>query len=355
MVLLLTNEDVVDLLAMRDCLPAMEAAFRELGEGQAVSRPRSDLIVPQDSAGRHYQLKTWDAALPGQGLAAMRITSNMMAEMESGGQRRLQAVPLAPDESYVGMVLLFSLETLELIGILQDARIQVMRAGATFGLAAKYLARSDARTVGLIGSGQQAREQLRAISLVRSLQSVRVFSPTQANRERFAREMSGELGVEIRALDDPRDVVRGADIVATTTTSLDTVLPGAWLEPGQHVSSITGTELDDEGRDRASFIVLQSAEKTLLWMPAAQQDRPMGRKGSERRVDPERLVLLPDIVCGRHPGRTSAEQITLFGGVNSFGPGTAYAAVGAVALRRARERGLGHEIPGEWFRQKEPS
>src|SRR5690348_10873952 len=141
MPLVISNDEVIRILTMEDCLTAVERAFLELGEGDAASRPRSELIVPQPESGRHYLLKTWDAALPSIGLAATRLTSNMMQRGASGSSQRLDPVPLAGGGSgYVGLILLFEMQTLELVAIIQDARLQVMRAGATYGLAAKYLA-----------------------------------------------------------------------------------------------------------------------------------------------------------------------------------------------------------------------
>jgi alanine dehydrogenase len=300
-------------------------------------------------------LKTFDAALPEVGLSVVRLTSSML--QESSQDERVQSLPLGPRGTYVGLVLLFSIQTTELVGIIHDARISALRAGATRGVAAKYLARHDARVAGLFGSGQQAREQLTAVALVRKLERVNVFSPTKKNRERFAQEMSARLAIEIRAVEDPRDVVVGADLVLTATTSLNPVFSGAWLEPGQHVSTITGAEVDDVVRERAAFIVRPSADKALQWMPRSEADQ--ARTGAEWRVgpsvDPKRLVLLPDLILGRHPGRTNPDQITLFGGVGSYGPGISYAAVGAIALERARKRGMGTELPAELFLQREYS
>jgi len=355
MPLLLTNDEVTSLLSMPDCMEAMEKAFVELGNGEAVSRVRSDLIVPQPEPDRHYLLKTCDAALPGVGLAAVRVTSNMMQEVSTASVRRLDPLPLATGGRYVGLVLLFDMQKLDLVGIIHDARIQVMRAGAAHGIAAKYLAREDARVVGLLGSGQQAREQLSAIALVRPLSLVKVFSPTKANREKFAAEMSKKLDVEVVAYDDPRSVVEGSDIVAATTTSLKPVFPGEWLQPGQHVSSVRATEMDDAARERASLIILQSGETTTLHVPAKYPTDGPWFQARDRKVSTERLATLPDIVVGRHPGRTAPEEITLLGGYASFGPGTGYSALGSVLLQRARQKQVGRELPAEWFVQSESS
>jgi ornithine cyclodeaminase/alanine dehydrogenase-like protein (mu-crystallin family) len=356
MPLLLSNEDVTNILSMDDCMQAMEAAFAELGRGEAVTRSRSDLVVPQSDRRRHYLLKTCDAALPGVGLAAVRVTSNMMEEYSDAQVSRLDALPLATGGGYVGLVLLFDMQKLDLIGIIHDARIQVMRAGAAHGIAAKYLARKDAQVIGLLGSGQQAREQLSAIALIRRLRLVKVYSPTKANRERFAKEMTERLGIEVVAYDEIRRVVQDSDILAATTTSLQPLFPGEWIEPGQHVSAVRATEVDDVARKRASILILQSAERTSLLVPDRYKDDKQGPwfQARDRKAD-SRLAVLSDIVVGRHPGRTSAEQITLLGAYASFGPGTGYSALGAFLLNRARERGIGRELPGEWFVQKESS
>jgi ornithine cyclodeaminase/alanine dehydrogenase-like protein (mu-crystallin family) len=349
--LLLSNEDVMSVLSMDDCLSAMEQAFFELGAGRAVSRPRSELVVPQPESGRHYLLKTWDAALPGSSLAAIRITSNMMQETGIFGGRRLDPLPLAGGR-FVGLVLLFDLKTLELVGIIHDARIQVMRAGATYGVAAKYLAREDAQVMGLLGSGGQAREQLSAIARVRRLQRVKVYSPTEANRRRFSREMSERLGIEVVPCNSPGEVVKGADIVTAATSSLEAVFDGEWLEPGQLVTLAGPSRIDEPTRRRPALIVLQTNEQTLRWSAGSGHSAP-GAKAPP--VDRDRMALLPDIVSGRHAGRARPDDITLFGGFNTFGPGTAYAAVGAVVLERARRNGIGRELPAQWFVQRESS
>jgi alanine dehydrogenase len=352
--LLLTNDDVTAVLSMADCLDPMEQAFAELGKGLAVSRSRSDMVVLQPDPGRHYILKTCDAALPSVGLSAVRVTSNMMQEVRAEGARRLDPLPLANGGGYVGLVFLFDMQRLNLVAIIHDARIQVMRAGAAYGVAAKYLARADAAVVGVLGSGQQAREQLTALALVRPIRRANVFSPTKANRERFAGEMSARLGFEVVASGDMEAVVTGADIVALTTSSSQPVFPGEWLRPGQHVSTVRVNEVDDVARNRASVIVLQSTESSSLLMPAAQTE-PDWFQGLKREPDPRCLAFLGDVVVGRHVGRTNDEQITLFGGYASFGPATGYSALGAIALERARALRIGRELPDEWFVQQESS
>jgi alanine dehydrogenase len=357
MPLIISNDDVIRILAMDDCLAAVERAFLELGRGDAVSRPRSELILRQAEHGRHFLLKTWDAALPSIGLAATRLTSNMMQRRGNGVSQRLDPVPLAGGgNGYVGLILLFDIGTLELLAIIQDARLQVMRAGATYGLAAKYLARGDAKTVGLLGSGGQAREQLTAIAAVRRLEKVQVFSPTKAHREGFATNMAERLGVEIIPCDSAREAVSGAEIIAAATSSLEPVILGEWLEPGQHVSFAGPGKGDRRAYERASLIVVQTQEQTLRWQPARfAAERPPSRPVTAREPPPRELRVLGDIVAGKQRGRSDSDQITIFGGFDGSGPGTAYAAVGGIVLERARRAGLGRELPSDWFIQQESS
>lgn len=358
MPLIISNDDVIRILTMEDCLSAVERAFLELGNGDAVSRPRSELIVPQPEAGRHYLLKTWDAALPSIGLAATRLTSNMMQRGGDGASARLDPLPLAADGTgYVGLILLFDIQTLELLAIIQDARLQVMRAGATYGLAAKYLAKNDAKVVGLLGSGGQAREQLTAIAAVRRLAKVQVFSPTKAHREAFAGNMAERLGLPVIACASAREAVRGADIVAAATSSLAPVVLGEWLEPGQHVSFAGPGKGDRLAYERASLLVAQTQEQTLRWQPARHAaQRPPSRPARTQETPPSHaLALLGDIVAGKDRGRRDRDQVTIFGGFDGSGPGTAYAALGAIVLERARRAGLGRELPSDWFIQQESS
>jgi ornithine cyclodeaminase/alanine dehydrogenase-like protein (mu-crystallin family) len=169
--------------------------------------------------------------------------------------------------------------------------------------------------------------------------------------------MATSLRINVVASDDPREVVRGSDIVAAATSALEPVILGDWLEPGQHVSFAGPGKGDAAATARASLVVLQTDEQTLRWRPAKHASRSgqATRTDGREMLDPERVVLLPDIVAGRHAGRTRADEITLFGGFNSFGPGTAYAAIGAFVLARARERGIGRELPAEWFIQRQSS
>src|SRR5216683_2683716 len=197
MTLILSNDDVAKVLTMRDCIAVMEEAYLELAEGRGVSRRRSDCFTPTARADALYSLKSMDGVVPKLGVGAVRINSDIITWPKRGNNMRREKVPAAPNNRYVGLVLLFSVESGEPLAIMPDGVMQRLRVGAANGLGIKYLARKEAKTVGILGSGWQAGAQLMAVCAVRNIESIRCFSPNRNNREAFAKEMSAALNVEI--------------------------------------------------------------------------------------------------------------------------------------------------------------
>jgi alanine dehydrogenase len=243
-----------------------------------------------------------------------------------------------------------------------------MRVGGGAGIGAKYLAREDARTVGLLGSGGMARAYLEAFRAVRPIERVRVYSPTVAHRRAFAEQMSHELDLPVEPVDTPEDAVRGADIVATCTDSMLPTVHADWLEPGQHLTNVGPSEISREVFFRAEVRVKQGVSG---W-PAgvAEMDRALvGRGHSPFAIvagDEQQLARLPtgkehemgydmklptftDLLSGNVEGRTSANQISFWHNIGNHG--LQFAAVGGWVYHRARELGLGHQLPTEWFLQ----
>ncbi len=353
MTLLLTNADVERVLTMPDCLEAMEAAFHDLGTGQATNRPRSHSYTPLTPTS-YYLFKSMDGALPRFGVHALRISSDRVEEQTVDGRRRREKLPVAPGGKYLGLVLLFSIDFLELLAIVQDGYLQKMRVGATSGVAAKCLSRPDSRVLGLIGAGWQADAQIRAHCAVRPIEQVKVYAPTRAHREGLCARLGGEVGAELRPVASAREAVEGSDIVACATNSLTPVFDGDWLVPGQHVNSLQRGELDDLTHERADIIVTRAAEQSTHWAPPHATIAEMHLHGSPPAAWTMKLRELGKVMTGAQPGRTAPDQITLFGGSGtgpSSGLGIQFAAVGAVIYRRAREQGLGQEVPGALFLQ----
>jgi ornithine cyclodeaminase/alanine dehydrogenase-like protein (mu-crystallin family) len=340
---------------MSECLAALEDLYRDLGEGRAITRPRSDTIVPTDRPGAVYGLKSMDGVMPRYGVSAIRINSDVINWPVREGYMRREKIPAAVGQRWVGLVLLFSAATGEPLAILPDGVLQRLRVGATNGLAAKYLARPGARQVGLFGSGWQAGAQVMAICAVHPVQEVRVYSPNREHRTAFCAEMTDQVGVEIRPVDRPELVVADADVVLCATNSIDPLFQADWLRPGMHVGCIRHCELDAATFARADRLVVnyrKGAPDHYVLAGAEVPELAEGKGWTDplgRAVAWDQLPELGEIVAGKVPAREQPDEITCF--LNNIGLGVQFAAAGARLLERARAAGAGHELPTEWFTQ----
>ena len=218
MTLILSNDDTEKLLTMPECIDVLEEAYVELAEGRGVSRTRSDCFAPTSREDALYSLKSMDGVIPKFGVGAVRINSDIVTWPKKGNNVRREKVPAAPGNRYVGLVLLFSSATGEPLAIFPDGVMQRMRVGAANGLGVKYLARQNAKSIGILGSGWQAGAQLMAACAVRPIETIRCFSPNAQNRETFAQEISATLGIAVTPVTTPEEAIKGADIVMCATT-----------------------------------------------------------------------------------------------------------------------------------------
>jgi alanine dehydrogenase len=315
MTLILREADIRRVLNVRDCVQWLDECFRAFGEGKARSLPRARVRHP---GGVLHVLPAADLSVDAIGLKA--YTSG-----RSGTRFG---------------VLLYRASTGELLALLESDYLGQVRTGSASGLATKYLAREDARRIGVYGTGRQAASQVAAVAAVRQLDSVTAWSRDPERRERFSQQMSDELGIPVRPANSPEEAARGQDVVVTITTARDPVLEGAWLDPGVHVNaagtnSIVKRELDDAAVERADLIVVDSRQQAKIECGDLLGPAERGI------VDWDRLPELADVVAGRAPRRTSPEQITLF---ESQGLGLEDLTVAMRVYERARAEGLGQEL-----------
>ncbi len=344
MVLVLKNEQMEGLLAMPAVLDAIEQAFRELGDGRAMNAPRARLRTPWKEEGGQYYFNNIMGLVPGVKSMALRIDSSFSKEVQVAGSRRR----VYPGD-YVGLVFLFDMDTCELLAIMDDHHISTIRVGATSGVAAKYLARKDARVMGLLGCGEQAKPQVTAHLAVRPITKVKVYSPTKKNREAFAVEMSRQTGIEVVPADSAEEAVRGSDIVTAATNTVEPVILGDWLEEGMHVNSIVGgdgflprKELDDRAIKRAGLIVVGYKPQIFLDKQAELYDRV-----ERGLVKAEDLHELGELLTGSCRGRQDDKEITFF--KNNTGMGIQFAATARLMYEKAKEKGIGTELPSDLF------
>jgi alanine dehydrogenase len=351
MTLLLSNEDAARLLDMCDCIDVLEGVYRELAEGLCVSRRTSECMTPTSRPGAAYALKSMDGVIPSLGVGAIRINSDILTAPNQGSGMRRVKVPAAPNQRYVGLVLLFSTETGEPLAIFPDGVVQQYRVGATSALALKYLARADAGHMAILGTGWQARTQLLGACAVRHPRSIRCVSPNAEHRAAFASEMTERLGLDVTAVDRPEAAVAGADIVLCASNSLEPIFFAPWVTPGMHLSSIKTPEIETAALQRADVLVVHSADPGSMMVTTRHLQTPETAAGkgiaAAPPIDFRTQPTLPDLVSGRTPGRQRPEQVTCF--LNQMGLGLQFAAIGAVVYRKAREAGLGRDLPTDWF------
>lgn len=352
MTLILSNDDVAKLLTMRECIDVLEDVYVELANGRGVNRVRSDCLVPSGQGDALYSLKSMDGVIPKLGIGAVRIDSDIVTWPKQGNNMRRVKVPAAPGGRYVGLVLLFSSHTGEPLAIMPDGVMQRIRVGAANGLGVKYLARKDASLVGILGSGWQAGAQLMAVCAVRDIKTIRCFSPNRERCEAFAREMSDTLGVAVVPVPQPEDALGGADIALCATNSIDNVFFERWIEPGMHVSSIKITEIELAAIQRVDRLVLHTHDDkplhvTTTGLDVAEKDGKGWALG--KGINFARTPTLAEVIAGQAPVRGTESEVTCF--INNLGLGYQFAAAGAVVYRKAKEAGLGHDLPTDWFTQ----
>ena len=269
MTLILSNDDVERLLTMPDCIEALEEAYVEMAEGRGISRQRSDCITPTSySEDAIYGLKSMDGVVPKLGVGAIRINSDIVTNPMIGNTRRRVKIPAAPNNRYVGLVLLFSTHNGEPLAIFPDGVLQRMRVGATNGLGVKYMARKDASTIGLLGSGWQAETQLTAACVVRKITSVKCYSPNKDNCTAFAARMTQLLGIPVTPAAQPEDAVSGVDIVMCSSNSLDPIFFQRWVEPGMRLSSIKKPEIEPDAIRASNKVAVHTHDTSPMLVVA---------------------------------------------------------------------------------------
>src|SRR5262245_45300517 len=348
MTLILNNHEVQKALTVAECLRVMEESYRELAASRAVNRPTSQTYLSHSLPQSTYNFKSVDGGVGKYGVFALRITSTVDQEQHIHNTVRLEKLPLANGQ-FIGLVQLYSSETGELLAIMPDGLIQQTRVGVTSALGMKVMARKNSTVLGLIGSGGQAKAHYRFMTAVMPIKKVKVFSPNAEHRKAFVEEMAMETGVPGEAVSSAEDAVKGCDVICTATNSSRPVLDLNWLKPGMHYNSIREFETNLAVLERCDVIAIHTQFGGIFHYqpPGILDDMPGVRR--EKPRDWSKYPEICDLIAGKVPSRTDEQQITYF--LNNVGTGVQFAAMGYCAYSGAKQQGLGHEIPSEWFMQ----
>jgi alanine dehydrogenase len=348
--LLLTNNDVEQVLTMADCVDVLRRFFAEEASGKVLTRQRTESWLPHQQTDTFYQCKTMEGGVPYIGKYVIRVDSNVTRKKHQGYLSRTEHIPFA-NSSWMGMLLVFSTETGELLGWMPDGYLQRTRVGALCALAADYLARADSVEVGLIGSGWQAGGQILGLLCVRNIKRVRVYSSNSDNRSRFANELQASLGIEVKPVADARDAIAKADVIALATNANQKVMEAGWVEPGQHVNSVRFLELDPLLYESCDRVVVNRAEPWIHNYYLGELC-PQDVKDAKLPAFPTgRAIEAREFFAGQLK-RVRASEITLFPNeASNYQLGGQFAAVAGFVLDRAREKRLGRELPADWFSQ----
>jgi ornithine cyclodeaminase/alanine dehydrogenase len=322
MVLFLSKSQITSLLSMRESIDAVEEAFREFELGTATMPTRVGVTIPEKQG--------WLGVMPAYLERAGSLTTKIVTVYENNVTR--YGIP-----NVLAAVILNDVETGRVEAIMEGSQITAMRTGAVSGVATKYLARTDAKRLGIFGAGVQARRQFQAVREVREIRSVSVYDTRKEMTRDFIAEATAQDDVKVSVASTPEEVVRESDIIVTATTSATPVFNGRQTKPGTHINAIgaftpSTREVDNETIS-TSKIVVDSLDAALA--EAGDIIIPM----KEGIIQRESIwAELGEIVTGKKPGRISEEEKTLF---KSVGLGIQDAAVALVVFKKALSLGVG--------------
>ncbi len=294
--LIINQEEVRRLLKMGECIDLMEQTLATLARGDAVQPLRTATWMP-DRKGLLGTMPGFLGRPPTFGIKVVTVfPGNHGTEFDA----------------HQGAVLLFDVSNGCLLAIVDASEITSIRTAAVSAAATRCLAREDASTLAILGSGTQARTHLEAMRLVRDLRHARVWSRSHQHARRFAARESG--AVQVEAVPTAREAVEGADIICTVTASRDPVLRGEWISPGAHINAVGAClasmrELDGQAVARSRLFVdsRESAVNEAGDFLLAKEEGLLGDLGNKHI-----LGELGEVLLGQVEGRRNPNEITLF-------------------------------------------
>jgi alanine dehydrogenase len=315
MAILLRESDVEKLANMDMAIEAVEQAFKLQGEQKADTAPRRRCRVD------HGMLHVMSASLPTIGYAGLKSYTSV------AGVTRFAVLLYKGDG--------------QLVAVIEADKLGQVRTGAATGVATKYMSRQESSSLGIYGTGLQARSQIAAVCAVRPIKTIVAYSRNPQNLERFCKEMAEISGVEVRPASNSEEAARDMDIVVTMTNSQEPVLKGDWISKGTHINAagsnfISRQEIDVETIRKSACVVVDSCEQAML------ESGDLARAVESEAFYWEDARELGLVVVGEFPGREDASEITLF---ESQGIALEDVALAAKIYEKAVKTGAGEKLP----------
>jgi ornithine cyclodeaminase/alanine dehydrogenase-like protein (mu-crystallin family) len=346
-VLFLGPTDVKDVITMAEAIDLVEEGYAEAAKFPIINAPRRRVHSPAGVRVSNF---------PG-GVDSLGVIGSLTRAESVSHDPDNQVYPYREHPTY----LLWDAKTSELksimVGEITEKRVgfssvMALRTGATTGVGVRYMARKDAASVGVYGTGGQALHKVLACSNERDIKTYKIYSRDPENRRKFIEQLSGLIDAELIDVSDPREICRDVDIVICATNSNVPVFDGDWLEPGQHVITVVGSnnllvkggwlgkgrrENDDRTCERVDFIVTN-------WRESVVQDQQAGLTEPLEAglITWDKIVELGEIITGAHPGRTSDEQITYH--ANNNGTAASDLAIAQRVYEKCMKMGRGQKL-----------
>lgn len=293
--LFFNKEKIASLLPMKECIDVMEKMFRSLVSGECLQPLRNIMRLPDGNGvlglmpGHAEQL----------GVMGVKVISVFHANSESG-------LP-----SHQGVVMLFDAKNGQPLMLFDALEITAIRTAAASAVATKFLAQEKSSTLAIIGSGEQAKRHLEAISLVRKIEQVHLWSRNEKNAKNFASELSGKYKVPIQIKENVQDAVKNADIICTVTASKEPVVMGEWIGPGTHINAVGSST--PFSRELDTTAILRSKLFTDRYESLFNEAGDFLIPKKEGAVTDDHVKAeIGEVISGTKKGREHDEEITVF-------------------------------------------
>ncbi len=322
--LILSEKQVETLIDIDELIAALERAHIQYSTGKAVMPVR--LVVPLP------QIDGRITSMPGFLNEDQALGMKVVTYFQNNPQQNLPSI--------LATIMLFSHENGKMIAVMDGSYITAIRTACASAMASKVLSNPTGSVLGILGAGVQARAHITALARVRTIHSIKIYSPSGTSASCVKQEMTSEIGVEIEVANSAEEAVRGADLIVTATTAKQPILPAQWLKAGAHINAV-GSHRPDlrelDGTTLARSKVFVDSREAIM---AECGDVLLAL--AEKSITADQVQAeIGEVLAGTKPGRTGAEEVTLY---KSVGIAIQDVATAQLVYHKALQRGVGTDV-----------